>query len=256
MCKPKWKKRLLAVLVLCFVVQSSLVYTDDRHEPLSESAVAGRALWHRHACQTCHQLYGQGGFLGPDLTNAASRVDSIRLASLLKVGSGQMPAIGLTDVEIASLSAFLSAMDRPEIGRGQLRLGSVEEGGLQASFERAVSEGLADSPAQAAAGFELVRSRACSACHFPFQMSPVGAPDMSTVLARLSADSLAQVLTNGRPQKGMPPPIPPLTDGERSAIAAYLAFLNERRAALSERTEDLAVDRRLDWRRVPWWEFP
>jgi len=256
MCKPKWKKRLLAVLVLCFVVQSSLVYSDDRHEPLSESALAGRDLWHRHACQTCHQFYGQGGFLGPDLTNAASRVDSTRLASLLKVGSGQMPAIGLTDAEIVSLSAFLSAMDRPEIGRGQLRLGSVEDGGVQASFERAVSEDLADGGGAAAAGFDLVRTRVCSACHFPFQTSPVGAPDMSTVVERLSADSLDQVLTSGRPQKGMPPPIPPLTDDERSAIAAYLGFLNERRTTLSERADDLAGDRRLDWRRLPWWEFP
>ena len=256
MCKPKWKKRLLAVLVLAFIVQSSLVYSDERHEPLSESALAGRALWHRHACQTCHQLYGQGGFLGPDLTNAASRVDSARLASLLKVGSGQMPPLRFTDEEVASMSAFLSAMDRPEIGRGQLRLGSSEDGGLQASFERSVSESLAGATDEAAAGFDLVRGRVCAACHYPFQTSPVGAPDLSTVVERLSADSLAQVLTIGRPAKGMPPPIPPLTDAERAEVTAYLAFLGRQKTALRERTDGLTGERRLDWRRLPWWEFP
>jgi len=256
MCKPKWKKRLLAVLVLAFIVQSSLVYSDERHEPLSESALAGRALWHRHACQTCHQLYGQGGFLGPDLTNAASRVDSTRLASLLKVGSGQMPPLRLTDEEVASVSAFLSAMDRPEIGRGQLRLGSSQDGGLQASFERSVSESLTDAPDGVAAGFALVANRVCAACHFPFQTSPVGAPDLSTVVERLSADSLAQVLTACRPTRGMPPPIPPLTADERSDMTAYLTFLSRQRTALRERTDGLTGDRRLEWRRLPWWEFP
>ncbi|MDH3734407.1 MAG: c-type cytochrome [Gemmatimonadota bacterium] len=256
MCEPKWKKRLLAVLVLCFVVQSSLVYSDERHEPLSEEALAGRALWHRHACQTCHQFYGQGGFLGPDLTNAASRVDSTRLASLLKVGSGQMPALALADAEIAELSAFLGAMDRPEIGRGQLRLGSEGQGGLQAGFETAVAERLPEAGAAAAAGFDLVRTRVCSACHYPFRASPVGAPDLSTATSRLTADSLDLVLTSGRPLKGMPPPIPPLAPDERAAIAAYLAFLAAERDELDARMQALAGDRRFDWRDLPWWEFP
>lgn len=167
-----------------------------------------------------------------------------------------MPALGLSEAEIASVSAFLTAMDRPEIGRGQLRLGSVDEGGLQASFERAVSEGLADGGGQAAEGFDLVRGRACNACHFPFQTSPVGAPDMSTVVGRLSPDSLTEVLTDGRPERGMPPPIPPLTTGERAAIVAYLGFLSERRETLSERTRELATRRQMDWRRLPWWGFP
>jgi mono/diheme cytochrome c family protein len=167
-----------------------------------------------------------------------------------------MPAFGMSDADIAAMSAFLDGMDRPEIGRGQLRLGSAEDGGLQGSFERAVTEGLADADPRSSAGFELVRARVCAACHFPFQTSPVGAPDMSTVAERLSADSLARVLTNGRPERGMPPPIPPLTTAELEAVTAYLGFLTDRRAALQERTRGLSGERRLDWRRLPWWEFP
>jgi nitric oxide reductase subunit C len=254
MCDPTFKKRLMAVLVLCFVVQTSLVYSDERSEPLSEAAVAGRQVFHRQGCQVCHQFYGQGGFLGPDLTNAASRVDSTRLASLLTVGSGQMPALGMSDEEIAQVAAFLEAMDRTDVGRGQLRLGEEGSGGLQGSFEQAVSESLGDAAPDVAAGFDLVRARVCTACHFPFQTSPVGAPDMSTVVERLSADSIAEVLTNGRPLQGMPPPIPALTADERAAILAYLEFLNERRPELRTRTSDL-TDRRIDWSRMQWWEF-
>ena len=81
MFEPSFKKGLLAVLVLCFLVQSVLVYTDHVDLELSAKAIEGRRLYHESACQVCHQLWGQGGFLGPDLTNAASRVDETRLAS-------------------------------------------------------------------------------------------------------------------------------------------------------------------------------
>ena len=250
----------MVVLVLSFVAQTTLVYSDERSEPLSEAAMSGRALWHREACQTCHQLYGQGGFLGPDLTNAASRVDPTRLASLLQVGSGQMPALHLTDAEIADVSAFLSEIDRPDVGRGQLRLGSPTGGGLEGAFERAVAERLAGADSQAderaPAGFRLMQSRPCAACHMPFRVSPVGAPDLSTVVERLSADSISKVLTSGRPEKGMPPPTPAFTAEERDAVIAYFGFLNDARTALEERTDALEGERRLDWRRLPWWNFP
>ena len=92
MFKPSSKKIMSSVLVACFVIQSGLVYSDDLDIVLSCDAVEGRKLSHDGACQVCHQLWGQGGFLGPDLTNAASRLDQTRFASLLTVRSGQMPA--------------------------------------------------------------------------------------------------------------------------------------------------------------------
>lgn len=258
MCKPAWKKRLLAVLVLLFVVQSSLVYSDSWSEPLSADAVVGRKLWHRHACQTCHQLYGQGGFLGPDLTNAASRVDSMTLVSLLQVGSGQMPPIGLDESEISAMLAFLEAMDQPEIGRGQLRLGNPEKpGGLQAGFEEAIAGQLDRLGAETArVGFEAIRTRPCASCHLPFRTSTAGAPDLSTVAERLTGDSLRQVLRSGRPDRGMPQPVPPFAPDELEAVVAYLEYLNERRDELQSSTSAVAGDRRIDWRRLPWWEFP
>ncbi len=81
------KKVMLTCLVAAFGVQTVLVYTDERQDPLSDIELRGRALWHENACQVCHQIYGQGGFLGPDLTNVASRLEDSRLESLLTVGS-------------------------------------------------------------------------------------------------------------------------------------------------------------------------
>ncbi|WP_420439821.1 cytochrome c [Candidatus Palauibacter sp.] len=265
MFTPARKKLLLAVLVLSFGVQTGLVYTDARSEPLSEAAREGRALWQAHACQTCHQFYGQGGFLGPDLTNAASRVDSTRLVSLFTVGSGQMPPLGFSDGETAAMAAFLREMDRPEIGRGELRMGTPGEGaGAQAAFERvieaavAAGEGTAAAAdlAEVAAGFSAYRTRPCSACHFPFRDSPVGAPDLSLVAGSLASDSLDQVLAEGRPLMGMPPPVPPLDAADRDALMGFLEFLAANREQLEAATEALAADRSLDWGALPWWEFP
>ncbi len=259
-CSPTRKQLLLALLVASFVFQTALVYTDARSEPLSAEAEAGRVLWHRYACQTCHQLYGQGGFLGPDLTNAASRVDSARLVSLLRVGSGQMPALGFTDQEAVEMAAFMEAMDRPEIGRGQLRMGTpAGEGiggtGAQGAFDRAVAAAL-DPGTDAERGFEVYRSRPCSACHFPFRISPVGAADLSLVASSLEPEALATVLTDGRPQLGMPPPVPPLDDADRDALIAFMVFLEANRSELEAVAGSLGERQALDWSALPWWEYP
>jgi hypothetical protein len=230
----------------------------------------------------CHQLWGQGGFLGPDLTNAASRVDSARLHSLLTVGSGQMPALRLSDEDVAAMAAFLRAIDRPDLGRGQLRLGSTAESASPAAlFEAAVEEALAAPGAaetgaaetgahragdpsapphgsSVAAGFAAWRGRPCSQCHIPFETSVVGAPDLSLVAERLLSSELASaeleaVLTGGRPERGMPPP--GLDDGERAAMVAWLRWLGDNRDALQRRMTELASERKVDWSRLPWWEF-
>ncbi len=254
MFDPTSKKLLLAALVACFFVQTGLVYSDDVDIRLSPQAVEGRRLFHDNACQVCHQLWGQGGFLGPDLTNAASRVDSTRLASLLTVGSGQMPAFGFSDDQIAAMRAFLAEIDRPEIGRGQLRLGDPSEGGSpQAAFESAVLA--ASPPAQVVAGFETFRGGICSTCHVPFGTSVVNAPDVSMVTERLDDPALHEVLTYGRPERGMPPPLPALQESEREELIAYFRWLNANRAELQAETRSIQGSRSVDWRALPWWEY-
>jgi nitric oxide reductase subunit C len=211
--RPSRKAGLVLALVAAFGARTALVYTDEQSDPLNPLALQGRRLWHRHACQVCHQLWGQGGFLGPDLTNAGRSLDSVRLATLLTSGSRQMPAFHLSPAEITAVRAYLVALDRPERGRGQLRLGE-SEGSPWARFGRAASE-LLSGPAASAArrGWETFSRRPCGACHYPLGAGAGGAPDLSGAPARLGPDSLRSVLRSGRPERGMPAPFPALAPG-------------------------------------------
>jgi len=244
---------MLSVLVVCFAIQTGLVYSDDVDIELSADAVEGRELFHDGSCQVCHQLWGQGGFLGPDLTNASSRIDETRLTSLLTVGSGQMPAYQYDAEQIRSMRSFLEEIDRPDVGRGQLRLGDPATSVTpQGAFDAVVREEV--SPV-ALAGFEAFASGVCSACHFPFQTSVVGAPDLSMVSQRLDDAELHEVLTNGRPELGMPPPSPALSATQRDQLIEYFGWLNDHRADLMSDWELRQRERQVDWSRLDWWEF-
>ena len=248
------KKTMMTVLVAAFVVQTVLVYSDQRQEPLSADALAGRELWHANAGQVCHQVYGQGGFLGPDLTNASSRVDNARLGLLLKEGSGQMPALGFTDEQVAHMAAYLKALDRPDLGRGQLRLGAPSEaGGTWGRFADVMDSAAGDVPSDAASGFAIFQDRSCTGCHMPLRTSPVGAPDLS--LTVLSEEEMRGVLVNGRPGTMMVAPTPPLSEEERAALSAFVRWLGDQRAGLAEGL-DAPGQRAVDWSAIPWWEFP
>ncbi|RMH14774.1 MAG: cytochrome c [Gemmatimonadetes bacterium] len=249
------KKLLLGALVFAFATQTWLVYTDRREPPLDEAALRGRAIWHREACQVCHQVYGQGGFLGPDLTNAASRIDRRRLASLLTVGSGQMPALHLSEPEVDAVWAYLRALDRPDLGRGQLRLGRADAAAADPWSPVLAAARAADDEA-VRTGAEAFAARACRGCHLPLRASPAGAPDLSTVVGRLSVDDLDAVLREGRPAKGMPPPTPAFDEGEREAVKAFFAWMDAERSRLRSALDAAAEARApLSLARLPWWEF-
>ena len=104
------RKLLMALLVFAYVVQTGIVYFDDTadsREALSPLALEGRQIWHAHNCQACHQFYGFGGFLGPDLTNAAGRLTRPRLDQVLTKGVLPMPAFWMSSREIDAIEAYL-----------------------------------------------------------------------------------------------------------------------------------------------------
>lgn len=255
MVTPTAKKIMMAFLVAAFAVQTALVYSDDPPGPIDEEAIRGRELWHDNGCQVCHQFYGQGGFLGPDLTDAYSFVDTARLRSLLTIGSGQMPAFNLSNAEIRDIRAFLKAMDRPDLGRGQLRLARAASGGTPWDrFTAAVAPLLADAP-DARAGWDAMRARICSSCHLPLAASPVGAPDLALATARMTAEDLRSVLVEGRIGNGMPPPTPPFSGTELDAMVNFLHWLGRNREAIATDMRASGPDRTVRFRDIPWWEF-
>ena len=103
-----------------FVLQEALVLLDQPGPTqMTAKAQRGAEVWHDHNCQACHQLYGYGGFLGPDLTNFVTRQPAHRtvLEAFVVAGPGAMPTFAIPSADLDALDAFLQAMD--STGRGQ-----------------------------------------------------------------------------------------------------------------------------------------
>ena len=73
----------------------------------------GRLVWQKYNCHTCHQFYGLGGYLGPDLTNVYSRSNKNEayIKAIIQSGVRQMPAFDLSEDEMTTLLAFLKDVD-------------------------------------------------------------------------------------------------------------------------------------------------
>lgn len=95
-----------------------------------QKAGEGKLVWQKYNCQSCHQLYGLGGYLGPDLTNIYSNPEKgeVVIRALLKSGTRQMPSFELKETEILSLLEFLKSADAS--GRADPREFEVNEFGL------------------------------------------------------------------------------------------------------------------------------
>ena len=77
-----------------------------------EAAVEGKKVWLKKNCMTCHQQFGLGGYLGPDLTDALERRGEKYVRWILRHGRGEMPDLELEEADITRLIAFLEYMGR------------------------------------------------------------------------------------------------------------------------------------------------
>lgn len=99
----------LAIIVLVFL--STGRANVAAANILAADAMAGQALWQSRNCAACHALYGLGGHLGPDLTNAVSRIGDDGARAVIAYGLGKMPPQDLTAGEADRLVAYLRAVD-------------------------------------------------------------------------------------------------------------------------------------------------
>ncbi len=113
--KKSWQKYIFTILVIAFFSYSILLYSNDNYNYQvnydKAKAIEGQLVWQKYNCQSCHQLYGLGGYLGPDLTNiiSAKGKDKQYISAMVKSGSKQMPAFNLQKNENDNLIAFLKA---------------------------------------------------------------------------------------------------------------------------------------------------
>ena len=112
-------KRIFLVLFVCFLAFSIWIYAIPLFSPTPYSekelhlVAEGRLVWQKYNCHTCHQLYGLGGYLGPDLTNVYSRTSNNEayIKGIIKSGVKQMPAFEISDDEMKALLHFLKNVD-------------------------------------------------------------------------------------------------------------------------------------------------
>ncbi len=107
------KSTVLFILSTAFLSYSFFLYTDLPVKPALINKVAdnGKLIWQKYNCNACHQVYGLGGYLGPDLTNIYSLKGEAYIKAFLKTGINSMPVFHLQNEETKALLAFLKAMD-------------------------------------------------------------------------------------------------------------------------------------------------
>ena len=111
------------VLFVLYLVYSIVVYTKGTEKNFTYSStewqqiIHGKNLFQQYNCTACHQLYGLGGYLGPELTTAYS--DKLRgelyMKVFLKNGGPRMPNFHFKDEEIDDVIGFLRYVDSTAI---------------------------------------------------------------------------------------------------------------------------------------------
>lgn len=107
---------ILSSLFMAYFLYSFTVYAVGSHstdKPTAE-ALKGMEIWQSKNCQACHQIYGLGGYMGPDLTNIMSdpQKGPEYAAVFINNGTDRMPKFQFTPEEVNALISFLKWIDR------------------------------------------------------------------------------------------------------------------------------------------------
>lgn len=107
----------MALLVGMFVIYNAVIYTQgtSNNTPLlSEKALKGEQLYQENNCTACHQFYGLGGYLGPDLTNISSLPNKgdEYIKAFLNSGVKSMPKFNFSEEEKEAIVQFLKEVDQ------------------------------------------------------------------------------------------------------------------------------------------------
>ncbi len=109
-------RAIFATLCLCFAIYSVHVYTSGTEAahvpPMPQAASRGQDLFQQHNCIACHQFYGLGGYMGPDLTNVISNRGPAYARAFMAAGTQAMPNFDLAGNELDDLVSFLEFVDK------------------------------------------------------------------------------------------------------------------------------------------------
>lgn len=105
---------LLLFFVYTWVVATSGTAIDKGASYFSEDAAKGKLLFQEYNCGSCHQLYGLGGYMGPDLTNVISAKGKGEqyARAIISSGTAKMPDFMLSHEQVDQLVSFLRYIDK------------------------------------------------------------------------------------------------------------------------------------------------
>jgi len=118
-----------ALLVVTFLGYSLYLYLSlpVKSTPITEETRNGKTAWQQYNCSACHQVYGLGGYLGPDLTNTYSLRGPAYIKAFLQSGTATMPDFHLSREEMDALIAYLQNIDRS--GKADPRTFTIKNNG-------------------------------------------------------------------------------------------------------------------------------
>ncbi len=79
---------------------------------MGAEARIGQQIYQEKNCTACHQFYGLGGYMGPDLTNVISTKGEAYSRAFIMAGTLRMPKFGFGEDEISALLAYLAFVDQ------------------------------------------------------------------------------------------------------------------------------------------------
>lgn len=108
---------ILTVLIGLFSFYNYIIYTSKtayQTVHLTEKAIKGENIWLQNNCNSCHQIYGLGGYLGPDITNVYSREGKGEkyIKAILNSGIKTMPQFNFSEEEKDELVQFFKEIDQ------------------------------------------------------------------------------------------------------------------------------------------------
>lgn len=118
--KSKYIKNriVLGTLISLFIIYNAYLYTSNQSNisslEMPKIALEGEKIWQDNNCTACHQIYGLGGYLGPDLTNIISNPNKGKQYAKAFFNSGikSMPKFDFDEQESTALIAFLEHIDK------------------------------------------------------------------------------------------------------------------------------------------------
>ena len=110
-------------LFIAYATYSFVVYSKGTESNVSVNVnesvkiIHGKKLFQQYNCTACHQLYGLGGYLGPELTTAYSDPSrgELYIRAFMQAGGQRMPNFHFQKEEIDAIISYLKYVDETAI---------------------------------------------------------------------------------------------------------------------------------------------